>query len=87
MGDPCQPGVKAHPLHLVRTGQEEIDNAVGHHAVWKALQDVVVAHAGVQAVALLSSLLHADLVTESGGKPRFLSHRSSNLQQNTRAGR
>lgn len=47
MGLSCQAGVKAHLLHLVCTGHEEVDDSVSYNTVGKSFNDVVVAFSDV----------------------------------------
>lgn len=74
-----QNGVEAHLTHHVCPPHEEVDDSVGHHAVGKALDVVVVAISDVQTVALLSPSFHRDGVSKCCRVTCHLSDCTANL--------
>lgn len=75
----CQIGVEAHLTHHVCPPHEEVDDSVGHHTAWKALDDVVVAISDVQTVAVLSPFFHRDGVPKCCRVTRHLPDCTANL--------
>lgn len=56
MSHSLQAGVKANPLESLGVGQEEVDNATGHHAAGEAIQGPERAWPQVKTVPILTLL-------------------------------
>lgn len=84
VGHSGQPRVEAHLPHLVGPSHEEVDDAVGHHAVGEALDDVMEAPPHVQAVALVFPRLDGDGLPVGGRVARGLAHGAAHLNMSSK---
>lgn len=80
MCHPVEARVKAHLAHFVRARQEEVDHAVGDHAVWEAKELVVETTFMPKAVPKAwGARLHSQQLPVGGRETRDLPHRAPNL--------